>query len=77
MASHSKRACLSDGPIDGFSTPVTAGERIYISGKVGDDLKLFCFDLSGNKVWERTHGLAFREADAPHSPYRGARGATI
>lgn len=60
---------------DGFSTPVIAGERIYISGKVGDDLKLFCFDLSGNKIWERTHGLAFREADAPHSPYPGARGA--
>ena len=60
---------------DGFSTPVIQGERIYISGKVGDELKLFCFDLSGNRIWERTHGLAFREADAPHSPYPGARGA--
>jgi outer membrane protein assembly factor BamB len=59
----------------GFSTPVIAGDRIYISGKVGDDLKLFCFDMSGNKIWERTHSLAFREADAPHSPYPGARGA--
>jgi len=46
----------------GFSTPVIAGERIYISGKVGDDLKLFCFELSGNRIWERTHGLAFRES---------------
>jgi len=60
---------------DGFSTPVIARDRIYISGKVGDNLKLFCFDLSGNQIWERTHGLAFREADAPHSPYPGARGA--
>jgi outer membrane protein assembly factor BamB len=60
---------------DGFSTPVIQGERIYISGKVGEDLKLFCFELSGNKLWQCTHGLAFREADAPHTPYPGARGA--
>jgi hypothetical protein len=59
----------------GFSTPAISGERIYISGKVGEDLKLFCFDTSGKKIWEQTHGLAFRESDAPHSPWPGARGA--
>jgi len=58
---------------DGFSSPVIAGKRIYISGKVGDDLKLFCFDLSGNKIWEQTHGPAFLEEHAPHSPYPGSR----
>lgn len=59
----------------GYSSPVIAGERIYISGKVGDKLKLFCLDQSGNKIWETPHGLAFRESDAPHSPYPGARAA--
>jgi outer membrane protein assembly factor BamB len=57
----------------GFSSPVISGGRIYITGKVGDDLKLFCFDVSGRKIWERTHAPAFREGDAPHSPYPGAR----
>ncbi len=52
-----------------------AGDRIYVSGKVGDDLKLFCFDLSGNKIWEQTHGPAFLEKHAPHSPYPGSRAA--
>jgi outer membrane protein assembly factor BamB len=59
----------------GFSSPVIAGERIYITGKVGDDLKIFCFDGSGKKIWERTHGPAFSEANAPHSPYPGSRAA--
>lgn len=59
----------------GFSSPVIANERIYVSGKVGDDLKIFCFDLSGETIWERTHAPAFGEADAPHSPYPGARAA--
>jgi outer membrane protein assembly factor BamB len=57
----------------GFSSPAVAGECIYITGKVGDDLKIFCFDGSGKKIWERTHASAFGEANAPHSPYPGAR----
>lgn len=60
---------------EGYSSPSIAGEKIYITGKVGVDLKLFCFDLIGNKLWEQTHGPAFREEDAPHSPYPGARAA--
>lgn len=60
---------------DGFSSPVVAGKRIHISGKVGNDLKLFCYDLTGNKIWEQTHGPAFLEEHAPHSPYPGSRGS--
>jgi len=60
---------------EGYSSPSIAAGKIYISGKVGTDLKLFCFDLSGNKLWEQTHGPAFRAEDAPHSPYPGARAA--
>ena len=59
----------------GFSSPVIAGDRIYISGKVGDELRFFCFDMSGQKVWEQTHGPAFLEQHAPHSPYPGSRAA--
>lgn len=50
----------------GFSSPVIAGQRIYITGKVGDDLKIFCFDGSGRKIWEKTHAPAFREANGDH-----------
>jgi outer membrane protein assembly factor BamB len=60
---------------EGYSSPSIAAGKIYLSGKVGADLKLFCFDLFGNKLWEQTHGPAFREEDAPHSPYPGARAA--
>jgi len=60
---------------DGFATPVIANDRIYLSGKVGDELKLFCFEPSGSKIWETRHGAAFSESDAPHTPYPGARGA--
>ena len=59
----------------GYASPSIAGGKLYISGKVGDDLQLSCFDLSGNKLWQQTHGPAFRAEDAPHSPYPGARAA--
>lgn len=57
----------------GFSSPVIAGQRIYITGRVGEDLKIFCFDLSGEKIWEQTHGPAYYGATAVHSPYPGSR----
>lgn len=60
---------------EGFSSPSIAGGRLYITGKVGDDLKLFCFDLSGRKLWETTHGPAYSGETAPHSPFPGARAA--
>jgi outer membrane protein assembly factor BamB len=59
----------------GFSSPSIAGGRLYISGKVGDDLRIFCFDLSGKKIWETTHGPAYNGETAPHSPFPGARAA--
>jgi len=58
----------------GYSSPVIVQGKIYLTGKVGDDLKIFCFDLSGNKIWETTHGRAYDGETAPHSPYPGARG---
>jgi outer membrane protein assembly factor BamB len=40
-----------------------------MTGRVGQDLKIFCFDLSGKRVWEKTHGPAFTKS------YPGARAA--
>jgi outer membrane protein assembly factor BamB len=57
----------------GFSSPVIAGQRIYVTGRVDEELKIFCFDLSGEKIWEQTHGPAYYGATAVHSPYPGAR----
>lgn len=59
----------------GFSSPSIARGRLYITGKVGRDLRLFCFDLSGKKVWEQAHGRAYDGETAPHSPHPGARAA--
>lgn len=59
----------------GFSSPVISGDRLYVTGKFGDDLKMFSFDLSETKLWEKTHGPAFLERHAPHTPYPGARAA--
>jgi outer membrane protein assembly factor BamB len=63
------------GTGQGYSSPSLAGGRIFITGKVGDELKIFCFDLSGNKIWETTHGRAYNGETAPHSPQPGARSA--
>jgi len=56
-----------------YSSPVIVQGRIYITGKVKDDLKILCFDLSGNKIWETTHGRAYDGETAPHSPCPGVR----
>jgi len=56
---------------EGFSSPSIAGGMIYIIGKVGDDLKIFCFDLSGKKIWEKTHGPAFTQR------FPGARASPV
>jgi outer membrane protein assembly factor BamB len=54
---------------EGYSSPSIAGGRLYITGRVGGDLKILCFDLSGNKLWEKMHGPAFAKS------YPGARAA--
>ncbi len=51
----------------GFSSPIIAGNRIYISGDVGEELHLFALDLSGGLVWTATNGTAWKD------PYPGAR----
>jgi len=38
------------------STPVSDGARIYVPFAEGKDLRVFCYDLSGKKIWDATPG---------------------
>ena len=54
----------------GWSGVSIAGDRIYISGNVGDKTMIFCLDKNGKKIWEKDNGPA--HASARHYP--GTRG---
>jgi outer membrane protein assembly factor BamB len=51
----------------GWSSPIVVGQRLYITGDVGDDLVLFAYDLSGALQWRTTNGKSWQ------GPYPGAR----
>jgi outer membrane protein assembly factor BamB len=48
----------------GFSAPIVAGGKIFITGDVGDELHLFALDLAGQKLWQTKNGAAW-QADYP------------
>jgi len=45
----------------GYSSPVIDEDRIYITGDVGEELRVFAMDLSGRKLWETVHGQSWRK----------------
>lgn len=51
----------------GYSAPIVVGERLYLTGDVGDELHLFALDTEGRLVWQAKNGRAWR------TPYPGAR----
>ncbi len=51
----------------GWSSPIVVGQRIYITGDVGDDLVIFAFDLEGRLQWQVRNGQAWK------GPYPGSR----
>lgn len=51
----------------GFSSPIIANDRLYFTGDVGNDLKIFAVDLTGQPVWTVTNGMAWNR------DYPGAR----
>ena len=51
----------------GFSSPTIVGERIYITGDVGEEVHLFALDLAGKRIWTATNGASWK------NPYPGAR----
>jgi outer membrane protein assembly factor BamB len=51
----------------GFSSPVIAGERLFITGDFGEELHVLAFDLSGKLLWRAKNGAAWL------NQYQGAR----
>lgn len=44
----------------GYSSPIVAGGRIYVTGDVGDDLRIFALDLDGDVLWTSANGRSWR-----------------
>ncbi len=57
----------SDGLGRGYSSPIIAGGRIYLTGDVGEELRVFALDLAGRRLWQSVNGRSWR------TPYPGAR----
>ena len=55
----------------GWSSPVVVGERLYVTGDVGNDLVVFSFDRSGTEQWRAKNGKAWK------GPYPGARACCV
>ena len=53
----------------GWSSPIITKGTIYITGDVGDDLRIFALDTEGKKKWETTNGPSWKR------PHPGARAA--
>lgn len=51
----------------GFSSPIIAGGRVYLSGDEGGELHVFALGLDGQGLWTATNGAAWM------NPYAGAR----
>ncbi len=55
----------------GFSAPIITGGRIYLTGDVGDELRVYALDLEGKQVWQSKNGEAW------NGPYPGARACCV
>jgi len=55
----------------GWSSPIVIGERLYITGDVGNDLIVFAFDRGGTEQWRTKNGKAWK------GPYPGARACCV
>ncbi len=51
----------------GYSSPILADGRIYLTGDVGEELHIFALDLEGKPLWQSKNGAYWRD------PYPGAR----
>ncbi|MHB0956773.1 MAG: PQQ-binding-like beta-propeller repeat protein [Pirellulaceae bacterium] len=51
----------------GWSSPIISGERLFITGDVGDELIVFAFDREGRLLWRTPNGQAWTGS------YPGAR----
>jgi outer membrane protein assembly factor BamB len=60
-----------EGMGKGWSCPIIIGQRLYITGDVGDDLVIFALNRSGAVKWKVKNGLAWK------GPYPGARACCV
>ena len=51
-----------DGLGKGWSSPVVAGGRLYVTGDVHDDLVVFAFDTGGAMQWRSENGKAWKRS---------------
>ena len=58
-----------DGLGKGWSSPIIVGDRLYITGDVGDDLVVFAFNRDGKEQWRSKNGKAWKKS------FPGARAA--
>lgn len=56
-----------DGLGTGWSSPIVTGDKLYITGDIGDELAIFAFDINGNLQWKAANGRSWK------GPYPGAR----
>jgi outer membrane protein assembly factor BamB len=60
-----------EGLGQGWSSPIVVGERIYITGDVGEDLIVFALDRTGTIQWRTKNGRFWK------NPYPGARASCV
>ena len=51
----------------GYSAPIITGDRMYLAGQTNKELRIYCLDLGGRKIWESPNGRGW------DGPYPGAR----
>ncbi|MBN2296271.1 MAG: PQQ-like beta-propeller repeat protein [Pirellulales bacterium] len=43
----------------GWCSPIVVGDQIFITGDVGDDLVIYCFDTAGKLIWKTKNGKSW------------------
>lgn len=62
-----KRVWTTTGLGRGFSSPIIAEGRIFLTGDAGEELHLFALNLEGTLLWRTKNGASWKD------PYPGAR----
>ena len=61
----------AEGIGKGYSSVAVAGDTVYATGDVGEELTIFAFDASGKELWRLAQGPAFTKS------YDGARSSPV